>query len=165
MSSSIAAAYTWLVENITQACQDVDPTAVIVDGPVASEDPPPPTPMIYVGVPDLLMPIAVDGTRNYLQIGGRKVSEDYTINCYIDCATGNGDPSGQAGARNNALAMWDVIVHVIAGDLTLGGALLEGRSAEISEFQIVQTESEDVAVNGRQCTISFKVHCMNHYTP
>lgn len=158
----MGAVFTYLIANITTAVQAVDATAVIVDGPVADNIPPPPAPMVFIGATDPVNPVAADGTRNYVELGRLKVDEDFTIPCYIDTSV-NG--ANQAVCRNAALAVYDAIVHLIQSDMTLGGALLAGRVAEISDVQIIQTDTEAEAEDGRRCVITFKVHCQNHYTP
>lgn len=162
MSSAIGAVFTYLIANFTTAAQAVDPTAVIVDGSVADSIPPPPTPMLFVGATDPFNSVATDGTRNYVELGRLKVDEDFTIPCYIDTSVNGAD---QATCRNAALAVYDAVVHVIQSDMTLGGALLAGRVAEITDVQIIQTDKEVEADDGRRCVITFKIHCQNHYTP
>lgn len=162
MSSAIGAVFTYLLANFQTACQAVDSTALIIDGPVASEIPPPPAPMIYVGATNPLNAAAAQGVHSYIEIGQRKVEEDFTVPCLIDAAVGDAD---QAACRASALSMFDACLGVIAADQTLGGALLAGRFAEITDFQMVQTDGEDEAVDGRRCVLMFSVHCTNHYTP
>lgn len=162
MSSAIGAAFTYLLAQLPAVIQAVDANGIIVDGPVAPALPPPPTPMLFVGATDPQNGVATQGTRNYLELGGRKVNEEFFIPCYIDSSVGD---TNQAAARNIALAVYDGVVHLIASDLTLGGALLNGRWAEITDIQMVMTETEAEADDGRRCVITFKVHCLNHYQP
>lgn len=162
MSSAIGAVFTYLIANVTTAVQAVDPTAVVVDGPVADYIPPPPAPIVFIGATDPINATATDGTRNYVELGRMKVDEDFTIPCYIDASV-NG--ANQATCRNAALAVYDAIIHMIQSDMTLGGALLAGRVAEVTDIQIIQTNTEEEADDGRRCLITFKVHCQNHYTP
>ena len=158
----MGAVFAYLLANVPAAVQAVDATAVVVDGPVADAIAPPPAPMIFIGAHDPVTPVAAQGTRAYVELGRLKVDEDFYVPCYIDAASGGSD---QSIARNSALGAYDAIVHLIQGDMTLGGALLAGRVAEVTNVQVIQTDTELEAVDGRRCLITFNVHCQNHYTP
>lgn len=162
MSSAIGPVFTYLLTNFAAAVQAVDATALIVDGPVPDYLPPPPAPVVFVGAQSPISAVAGDSTRAYLNLGALKADEDFTIPCYIDASAGGND---QAAARNSALDAYNAIVHVIQGDMTLGGLLLAGRVAEIADIQIIQTDGDEEANDGRRCIITFRVHCQNHYTP
>jgi hypothetical protein len=162
VSSAIGPVFTYLLTNFATAVQAVDSTALIVDGPVPDYLPPPPAPIVFVGATSPLSAVAGDSTRNYIELGRLAVDEDFSIPCYIDAAASNND---QAGARNSALGAYNAIVHLIQSDMTLGGLLLSGRVAEVQDIQIIQTDGDEEANDGRRCLITFRIHCQNHYTP
>lgn len=156
------AVFDYLLAQVPAVVVAVDATAIVVDGPVADYIAPPPAPMVFIGARDPITPLAAQGTRNYVELGRLKVDEDFYVPCYIDAASGG---AAQSVSRNAALAVYDAIVHLIQGDMTLGGALLDGRTAEITDVQMIQTDTEEEAEDGRRCVLTFNVHCQNHYTP
>lgn len=162
MASAIAGAFDYLLTNLPAVVEAVDPDGVVIDGPVANSLPPEPAPVVYVGAVDPYTAVSADATRQYLTLGGFKVDEDFSIPCYIDASTNDGD---QSASRRTALAVWDGIVHLISNDMTLGGLLLAGRVAIVDDIQIIQTDGEDEAEAGRRTVVTFRVHCQNHYKP
>jgi hypothetical protein len=159
MGSAIAPVFTYLLAQLPPVVQAVDTTGVVFDG---WADAPADT-VLVVGATAPGNQVAADETRTYLELGARKVNEEFFVPCFIGVQTGGTD---LAIPRATALAIFDGIVSLIASDMTLGGALLNGRWAEISDIGFTQEPlAVTGAMDGRQVVLSFRVHCRNYYSP
>lgn len=157
MGSAIGPAFTYLLAGVPAVIAAIDPAAAVVDGwtNVLPDD------FMVIGRGSDADQTQASGMDAYVLLGGAMLDEEFTIPCYIDCFRG-GD--NQAEARNAALAYFNAFVKFLATDLTLGGALGNGRYARMDAIHIDGPVLEDAA-DGRRCVISFTVRCQNQYDP
>jgi len=164
MGTAIGPVFTYLLAQLPAAVHAVDANALISDG----------YPITFPTAGAALVGVGAESTRiesssgsaarAYVELGAQHVNEDFSIPFYVAVAVGGND---QAAARNPAIATFDAICALIASDLSLGGALKNGRWAEIGPVTVTQTPppSEGSAATGRWCVISASVHCLNNYQP
>lgn len=103
-------------------------------------------------------------TRVFLTLGALRIEETFDIPILIMT---RGPGPEQKPIRDKALGLFDAVAHFLQQDLTLGGVLLNGRNAVISDYQITQTETEDDSGGGAMQTVEIAVtlQCKNHYIP
>lgn len=138
----------------------VDSTVVLADNePMSSSQS-----MVFVGRADPGNAEAGSGTRQYMVLGAGRAEEAYTIPCFISVMRPG---PAQKPARDAALALFDAFAHFIQADLTLGGVLLQGRYAQLSQVTLTQTLDENDTGGGafRTAFMTFDLHCTNHYIP
>lgn len=157
MGSAIGPAFAYLMANLPGVLQAVDPTVGVVDG-WADELP---RDFFVVGRASDSDQEASTSVDAYTLLGGELLDEEFILPCYIDCWRGGND---QSLARNAALAYLDAFIKFLAGDLTLGGALHNGRYARMDAIRIDGPVPGD-AVAGRRCVIQFSIRCQNQYDP
>jgi hypothetical protein len=142
---------------------DIDPNVVLTDnlytplGAVDSDS------VVAIGRESLEVATSTD-TRVYLTMGAFKIDETFDVPILI-MARGVGP--AQKPIRDRAIGLFDALAHFVQQDLTLGGVLLGGRSAVISDYVITQTELAEDQGGGAMQTVDIAVtlHCANHYIP
>ena len=157
MGTSIGAAIDYIVAGLVAPATAADPSAVVVDGVHASVS----QTMILIGKAELESVTALTGQQQPLVLGANRREEEYDIPCLIYAARPG--PTVKP-ARDAAITQFDVVAHFIANDQTLGGILLQGRSAFISSVSINQDVAGDAGAE-RICWIPFSIHARNHYIP
>jgi hypothetical protein len=138
----------------------VDSTVVLADNePMAASQS-----MVFIGRADPGNAEAATGTRQYMVLGAGRSEESYIIPCFISVSRPG---PAQKPARDAAIALFDAVAHFVQADLTLGGVLLQGRYAQISQVTLTQTLDENDTGGGayRAAWVSFDIHCTNHYIP
>jgi hypothetical protein len=167
MGVSIGKAIDYLVSGtntagmtLLAALLAVDATAVLADNmPDAGSQS-----MVFIGrtSPDDAATGAI--SRQFIVLGATRSSEDYIIPCFISVTRPG---PAQKPARDAALALFDTIAHWVQADLTLGGVLTNGRSANIADLQLTQTRDDEDTSGGAQqvAWVMFGIHCTNLYTP
>lgn len=158
-TSALSGVIDYLMAHLPAVVQAVDPNGIVVEGWI-SVVPPPPAPILVVGMVHPDDALTADQTRQYLALGAGNVEEDFTIPCYIDVGVGGFE---QAQARKVACAVFDGVVDLIRGDLTLGGLLHRGRFAELIDIQLVGTRDPEEAQAGRRSVLSFRLRARNFY--
>lgn len=159
MGTSVGKAIDWLVATLPTPVVAADPYAIVCDGwPTADAQS-----YVVIGRESPEIALAGDGQQDLIVLGVGSAEEDYNIPCHVQ-AKRPGAP--MKPARDAAIALFDVVAHTIAGDRTLGGALLGGRYARIQKVSITQDlNNESNPGAGHMVTINFEVHCTNHYQP
>lgn len=159
-TSALSGVIDYLLTQFTTAVNTVDTNGIVSEGFVVTA-PPPPAPIIVVGMPHPDDALVANETRQYVTLGAGHVEETFTIPCYIDVfVVGINE---QATARKKACLIFDKIVDVVRADLTLGGNLTRGRYASISDISMIGTRDEDEATHGRRSVLSFNIHANNLY--
>lgn len=161
MGTSMGAAIDYLVSTLPTLITAVDSSAVVVDNDpsVSSQS------MVVIGRTEPENALAADGSQLIVALGAGRREEEYLIPCFVSVYR---QGPAQKPARDAALALFDVVAHLVAVDPTLGGVLLQGRSAYIDKAQLVQTrDSADTGESGalRLALVAFDIHCKNHYIP
>lgn len=156
MGSAIGPAFTYLVTNVPAQMQAVFADVAVNDGWVTDVS----RHIFVIGRNSVDVAQASSGTNVFVELGAQHIEETFEIPCYIDCGTGGDD---QSESRNDAVAMFDAFVTFLRSDLTLGGALTNGRYAQLGSVQVDQTYNEGEAMQGRRTVISFSVVCRNKY--
>lgn len=102
--------------------------------------------------------------RVYLALGALKIEEQFDVPVLI---LTRGPGPQQKPIRDKAIGLLDAFIHWVQQDLTLGGVLLNGRSAVISDYQITQTETGDDSAGAAMQTVEIAVtlQCKNLYQP
>lgn len=160
-TSALSGAFDYLVAHLPAVVTAVDPNGIVSEGWVATA-PPPPAPIVVVGMPSPDNASAADETRQYLALGSGQVEESFDIPCYIDVYVA-GITGAQGQARAIACLVFDGVVDLIRSDLTLGGVLKRGRVAQLTDIRLVATRDEEEAQAGRRSVLSFVVRCANFY--
>jgi len=103
-------------------------------------------------------------SRVYLALGALKIEEQFDVPVLI---LTRGMGPAQKPIRDKALGLLDAFVHFVQQDLTLGGVLLNGRTASISGYQITQTETANDGAGGAMQTVEIAItlQCKNFYQP
>lgn len=158
-TSALSGVIDYLVAQLTTIVAAYDPNGIVVEGWV-DEAPPPPAPIVVVGMPSPDSALAADETRQYLALGSGNVEEAFDIPCYIDVYVGGTD---QSLARKAVCTVFDAVVDLVRSDLTLGGNLKRGRFAELTDIRLVGTRDVEEAQSGRRSVLSFVVRCRNFY--
>lgn len=158
-TSAVAGVFAYLLAHLPAVVEAVDPNGVVVDGWV-DVAPPAPAPILVIGAPHPEDATSMDQSRQYMALGASHVEEAFDVPCYIDVGVGGTD---QGAARAIALSVFDGVVDLVRSDLTLGGNLLRGRFAELSDIKLVGTRDLSEAQAGRRCVLSFVVRCRNFY--
>lgn len=108
----------------------------------------------------------VTATAQYQVLGRQKIQEAYTLPGHILVL---GDGPDQKPTRDAALALFDGVTKLVWADPTLGGVLLDGRIAVVSQFTVGQpdqpTEAQASAGGGVAATVSFGIQVENSYVP
>lgn len=138
---------------------------VTVEGQAAQAHdgwPPEPVPgMFVVGMetpPPDVGDSATHVTREWHGIGGKRLEEDYTIPCYIDVRV---EGTVQKTARDLAETIFNPFWAAIAADLTLGGVLTHGRTAQVDSLTFTPGPLGSITEPGRRQLVTFGVRCMN----
>lgn len=97
-------------------------------------------------------------TREWKGLGRQTLEEDYTIPCYIDARLGGTD---QKAVRDIAETAFNAFWPLLKADMSLGGALHEGRSADIEALAERPENLGTVAEPARRLLLLFGVHCRN----
>ena len=134
-----------------------DATITLVDGIASSIS----QSMVFIGkaTPDSLS--TQTGSQQLLVLGAGRSQEEYDIPCFVYAYR----PGPKIKpARDAAIALFDAVAHWVAADRTLGGILLQGRIAEITNVELDQSIDGE---SGALCIVSlrFTIHCRNHYIP
>jgi hypothetical protein len=161
MGTSMGAAIDWLVATLPEAIAAIDPSAVVVDNEPAVTA----QSLVVIGRTEPENALAADGTQLIVVLGANRREEEYLIPCFVSVYRPG---PAQKPARDAALALFDAVAHLVASDPTLGGVLLQGRSAYIEKAQLVQTrDAADTGAAGamRLAIVAFDIHCKNHYIP
>ena len=161
MGTSLGGAIDYLVASLPALVVAVDATAVVADNypTVTSQS------MVVIGRTDPDSASGGDGSQMVVQLGAGRREENYVIPCFVSVYRPG--PT-QKKARDAAIALFDVVAHLIAGDPTLGSLLQMGRAAYMDRMQLVQTrDSEDAGGAGamRLAIIAFDIHVSNSYIP
>ena len=159
-TSALSGSMDYLLSGLPAVVAAVDANGVVSEG-FPTFVPPPPAPILVVGMAHPLDATAADETRQYMALGSGVVEEDFTIPCYIDVAISGIDE--QTNARRKACLIFDGVVDFVRADLSLGGVLRRGRFAEITDILLIATRDEEEAATGRRSIIGFRVHCRNLY--
>lgn len=159
-TSALSGSMDYLLAQFPAVVAAVDTNGIVSEG-FPTFVPPPPAPILVVGMAHPLDATASEQTRQYLALGSGSVEEDFTIPCYIDTAISGIDE--QSNARRKSLLVFDGVVDLIRSDLTLGGNLKRGRFAEITDILLIATRDEEEAATGRRSIVGFRVHCRNLY--
>ena len=161
MGTSLGGAIDYLVAALPTLLTAVDSTALVVDNyPTKTSQA-----MVIIGRSDPDSAMAGDGTQMIVQLGAGRREESYSIPCFISVYRPG--PT-QKPARDAAIALFDVVAHLVAADPSLGSLLQLGRMAYIERMQLVQTrDSEDAGGAGsmRLALLSFDIHVSNSYIP
>ena len=161
MGTSVGAAIDYIVAALPPLVTAVDPTAVVVDNdPMFSSQS-----IVVIGRTEPENAMAADGSQMIVILGAGRREENYLIPCFISVYR---QGPAQKPARDAAIALFDVVGHLIASDVTLGGVLQQGRRAEIQKMQLVQTrDSNDTGDSGamRLAIVVFDIHVSNTYIP
>lgn len=160
MTSAVPAAIDYLIGLAQQAVTGVS-GAVVADGWTHQESPT----MFGVGIaaPPFFEAEAqseTQGNPQWVGLGNIYLEEDFAIPCYIYVGEGGTDNST---VRTKAFAIWDAFLPTLktTAGLTLGGALKQGRNADVSGFAIRGPRTAAEAEGGRYCLIQFSIHCQN----
>lgn len=100
------------------------------------------------------------GTQAYVELGAQRVDEAFDLPFFIGCGRGGDD---QTEAMLAAVAMFDAFFAFLRTDLTLGGALHDGRIAQITSHRMRATQDTREAKQGRRWLITATVTCKNRY--
>ena len=161
MGTSIGAAIDYIVAALPAPLILVDPTAVVVDNdPSVSAQS-----MVIIGRTEPENALAADGSQMIVSLGAGRREENYLIPCFISVYR---QGPQQKPARDAAIALFDVVAHLIASDVTLGGLLQQGRRAVVDRMQLVQTrDSGDTGDSGamRLAMVVFDIQVTNTYIP
>jgi hypothetical protein len=167
MGVSIGAAIDYLMTGtpaggtaLADALTAVDPVALLSDNdPTMSSQS-----MVFIGRTDPENASTATGTRQFIVLGAQRSEEDYIIPCYISVTRPG---PAQKPARDAALALFDAVAHFVQADLTLGGVLTNGRSANIADLTLTQTRDDTDTAGGalRIAWVMFGIQCRNLYTP
>ena len=161
MGTSIGGAIDYIVANLPAPVAAVDATAVVADNdPIVTSKS-----LVVIGRNSPEDGTAADGSQMIVVLGANERQEGYTIPCFVSVYRPG---PAQKPARDAAIALFDVVGHLIAADVTLGGLLQQGRRAEIQKMQLVQTrDSNDTGDSGamRLALITFDINCTNTYAP
>lgn len=157
MGVSIGAAIDYLVAGLQAPVTAADPTAVVVDGIAQSLS----QSMVFIGKAGPDSATAQTGSQLVAILGAGASEEDYQIPCFV-YATRPG-PNVKP-VRDVAVALFDAVAHFVASDRTLGGVLTTGRYAELDAVELDQ-DVDDASGALRIVTLSFSIHCRNHYIP
>jgi len=168
MGISVGAAIDYLVSGtspslgltLSAMLASVDSTALLSDNDPSQFS----QSMVFIGRADPSNAEAGTGSRQYIELGAGRSQEDYSIPCYISVTR---DGPAQKPARDAAIALFDVVAKFVHSDLTLGGVLLQGRSAYISSVTLTQTRDETDTAGGalRVAWLMFYIHASNYYNP
>jgi len=159
-TSALSGTLDYLLAQFATVVATVDTNGIVSEGFVVSA-PPPPAPIVVVGMPHPDDALVANESRQYVTLGAGHVEETFTIPCYIDVfIIGINE---QAAARKKACLIFDKIVDVVRSDLTLGGNLQRGRFAAIVDISLVGTRDEEEATHGRRAVLSFAIQAMNLY--
>lgn len=158
MGTSIGKAIDWLVTTLPTPLQTADPLAQVWDGWPRDLD----QSDVVIGAEAPHMPLVTDGRQSQLELGMGSTDEEYVIPCW---AGARREGMSLKDARDAAITLFDVVAHTIAGDRTLGGALLGGRYAYIEKVVLTQDERQNGASMLHECVLAFEVRCTNHYQP
>ena len=161
MGTSIGGAIDYLVAQLPALISAVDSTAVVADNEpsVTAQS------MVVIGRTDPENATAAAGSQIIASLGALRREESYVIPCFV---TVYRQGPSQKTARDAAIALFDVVAHLIATDPTLGGLLLMGRKALIDSMQLIQTrDSEDTGASGamRLALVLFNIQVTNTYIP
>lgn len=144
---------------LLQVLTAVDPMVALSDTLTVTDTPS----QVTVGRPDYDQEQASDGTAEYQVMGQQKLTEDYRIQCYIECYR---DGPAVKPARDAVIALYDAFVHWVWQDPTFGGALKDGRTGNISGFSLnVMGGTTDSNGDQRVAVLSFFIAAKNHYIP
>lgn len=161
MGTSLGGAIDYLVAALPTLLTAVDSTALVVDNyPTKTSQA-----MVIIGRGDPDSAMAADGSQMVVNLGAGRREESYNVPCFISVYR-NGPT--QKPARDAAIALFDVVAHLVAADPTLGGLLQLGRAAYMDRMQLVQTrDAEDAGGAGamRLAMIAFDIHVSNTYVP
>lgn len=161
MGTSIGGAIDYFVAQLPALVAAVDSTAVVVDNDpsVSSQS------MVIIGRTEPENALAADGSQLIVSLGALEREETYLIPCFISVYR---QGPTQKPARDAAIALFDVVAHLVAADTTLGGLLRKGRRASVDRMQLVQTrDSGDTGDSGsmRLAMVIFDIQVMNTYIP
>lgn len=148
----------YLMAQLPAVVQAVDPNGMVYEGLVSSSSPP--DTVLVVGREEPENPQSADAARDYIELGTGRVNETINLFCYVDCFQGGVED--QSITRRRAALIFDGVVDLIRADLTLGGALKNGRWAELEAIRLLPSRPEDVPA-GRRTVLSFTVVAHNFY--
>lgn len=157
MVSAIGPVFDYLMGNLPAVLTAVNPAVAVVDGWASTL----PQDIFVVGRVSDADQEASAGVDAYTLLGGALLDEEFVIPCLIDCWRGGED---QSEPRAAALGYLNAFVKFLASDLTLGGALHNGRYARMDAIHMDGPVPDD-AVSGRRCVIQFQIRCQNQYDP
>jgi hypothetical protein len=82
------------------------------------------------------------GRRTHPLASRSTIDEAWELPCLIDCRA---DGVAQTLSRTPALALFDVVAHLVATDPTLGGLLTQAKYADIPSAELRQPEGTTTA--------------------
>ena len=102
--------------------------------------------------------------RLFMSLGAFKVEEEFDVPIFIQT---RGLGPTQKSVRDVGVGLLDAVIHFVSQDLTMAGALVDGRIGAISDYQFTQTETADATTGGALQTVEIAItlRCQNHYTP
>lgn len=154
MGTAIGAAMDYLVTTLPSLVTVAVPSALVVDA-ITSDSVS--DSMLYVGRSDPLLPRAATGTRLFPTFGTRNIDERFMIGCLIDVYR---DGTVMKTARDAALAIYDVVCHLMVTDPSMGGTL-KSTHGEISDVAIYQMD--DAGTARRRVALPFTITAQNRY--
>ena len=161
MGTSVGGAIDYLVAALPALLTAVDSSAVVADNePLVTSHS-----LVVIGRTEPENAGAADGSQMVVNLGAGRREESYVVPCFISVYR-NGP--AQKPARDAAIALFDVVAHLVAADPTLGGLLQLGRAAYMDRMQLVQTrDAGDTGDAGsmRLALIIFDIHVSNTYIP
>ena len=155
MGTVVGAVIDYLVTQLPAPAAAVNPGAIIVDGNTNDEIGPA---MIYIGraQPEDLQ--AGTNTRIIPVLGTRRVQERISVPCFVDCLA---DGTAQKTSRDLALALYDVVCHLVANDPGLSGVLSSPYYAQVTNVQLIQPDPPTTAQS--RAVLLFDVTAENRY--
>lgn len=100
--------------------------------------------------------------RVYIEVGQLNIEETFDVPIHV---VSRGPGPQMKPIRDVALGHFNAVAHFLQQDVTMGGVLLKGRSAVLSDYQIDQTETETDTGALETCTITITITCRNYYQP
>lgn len=153
----VGAAIDYVVAQLAAPALVVADDAMVIDGLTNDEWS---TSMIWVGrtAPDDLQ--AAVGTRSIPVLGRRPVDEVWRIDGFCDARR---EGTAQKVSRDAALALFDVVAHLVGTDPSLGGLLTSGWYVLAPNAQLVQPDPPQTAWS--RSVVLWTIEIRNRYSP
>lgn len=155
MGTTVGAVIDYLVTNLAAPATAAISDALVIDA-YTNDDLSPH--MIWIGRP---LPVEIDsaaGDREIPVMGRRTIDEEWDIGSFIDCKA---EGTAQKTSRDQAIALFDVVAHLIGTDPSLGGLLVSGWYIELPLARMIQVDPEKTAWT--RTVIAFTARVRNRY--